>query len=170
MWFSQIKYFISEYQRLCKQLPKSVKLKLKLQKLYSICHVWWMWIRIMARNDHQRESVSTPINNFQYFFAYFICGVELPALWMNCHWGNIRFARITLLSMDFWYIHFVIFSSTLEVLYSVDIMDVAQENEKWAKWATLARVAHSAHYFLSLFQFLSDVQHIHTVLNPPPLL
>ena len=36
----------------------------------------------MARNDHQRVSVSTPINNFLYFFAYFICGVELPALWM----------------------------------------------------------------------------------------
>ena len=41
-----------------------------------------MWIRIMARNDHQRVSVSTPINNFLYFFAYFICGVELPAIWM----------------------------------------------------------------------------------------
>ena len=26
--------------------------------------------------------MSTPINNFLYFFAYFICGVELPALWM----------------------------------------------------------------------------------------
>ena len=37
----------------------------------------------MARNDHQRASVSTPINNFLYFFAYFICGVELPALWMK---------------------------------------------------------------------------------------
>ena len=36
----------------------------------------------MAKNDHQRASVSTPINNFLYFFAYFICGVELPALWM----------------------------------------------------------------------------------------
>ena len=36
----------------------------------------------MARNDHQRASVSTPINNFLYFFAYFICGVELPALFM----------------------------------------------------------------------------------------
>ena len=44
-----------------------------------------MWIRIMARNDFQRESVSTPINNFLHFFVYFICGVELPALWMNCH-------------------------------------------------------------------------------------
>ena len=44
-----------------------------------------MWVRIMARNDNQRASVSTPINNFVYFFAYFICGVELPALWMNCH-------------------------------------------------------------------------------------
>jgi len=52
-----------------------------------------MWIIIMARNDHQRVSVSTPINYFQYFFAYFICGVELPALWMNCHWGNIRFGE-----------------------------------------------------------------------------
>ena len=28
------------------------------------------------------NEVSTPINNFLYFFAYFICGVELPALWM----------------------------------------------------------------------------------------
>ena len=36
----------------------------------------------MARNDHQRASVSTPINHFLYFFAYSICGVELPALWM----------------------------------------------------------------------------------------
>ena len=63
-----------------------------------------MWIRIMARNDHQRASVSTPIINFLYFFAYFICVVELPALWMNCHRGNIRFARITQLSTDFWYI------------------------------------------------------------------
>ena len=36
----------------------------------------------MDRNDHQRASVSTPINNFLYFFAYFICGVDLPALWM----------------------------------------------------------------------------------------
>ena len=63
-----------------------------------------MWIRIMARNDHQRASVSTPINNFLYFFAYLICGVELPALWMNCHWGNIQFERITQLSTDFWYI------------------------------------------------------------------
>ena len=36
----------------------------------------------MPRNDHQRASVSTPINNFLYFFAYFICGMELPALWM----------------------------------------------------------------------------------------
>ena len=36
----------------------------------------------MARNDYQRASVSTPINNFLYFFEYFICGVELPALWM----------------------------------------------------------------------------------------
>ena len=36
----------------------------------------------MARNDHQRASVSTPINNFLYFFAYSICGVELPALWI----------------------------------------------------------------------------------------
>ena len=43
----------------------------------------------MAKNDQQRASVSTPINNFLYFFAYFICGVELPALWMNCHWGNV---------------------------------------------------------------------------------
>ena len=61
-----------------------------------------MWIRIMARNDHQRASVSTPINNFLYFFAYFICGMDLPALWMNCHWGNIGFARITQPSTDFW--------------------------------------------------------------------
>ena len=36
----------------------------------------------MARNDHQRASVSTPINKFLYCFAHFICGVELPALWM----------------------------------------------------------------------------------------
>ena len=62
-----------------------------------------MWIRIMAKNDHQRASVSTPINNFLYFFTYFICGVELPALWMNCRWWNILFARITQLSTDFWY-------------------------------------------------------------------
>ena len=41
-----------------------------------------MWIRIMARNYHQRVSVSTPMNIFMYFFAYFIWGVELPALWM----------------------------------------------------------------------------------------
>ena len=32
VWFSQIVYFISDYQRLCKQLPKLVK----LQKLYSM--------------------------------------------------------------------------------------------------------------------------------------
>ena len=66
-----------------------------------------MWIRIMVRNDHQRASVSTPVNNFMYFFAFFISGVELPALWMNCHSGNIRFARITQLSTDFWYILYV---------------------------------------------------------------
>ena len=35
----------------------------------------------MASNDHLRASLSTPIYNFLYFFAYFICGVELPALW-----------------------------------------------------------------------------------------
>ena len=38
----------------------------------------------MAKNDHQRASVSTPIHNFLYFFAYFVCGVELSALWMKC--------------------------------------------------------------------------------------
>ena len=30
----------------------------------------------MARNDHQRVSVSTPINNFLYFFAYFMIVTE----------------------------------------------------------------------------------------------
>ena len=38
----------------------------------------------MARNDHQREEGVSVHNNKQFpvLFAYFICGVELPALWM----------------------------------------------------------------------------------------
>ena len=61
------------------------------------CHVWWMWIRIMARNGHQRA-----LNQLKTcFFAYFISGT---ALICPLDWGNIWFARIPQLSTDFWYL------------------------------------------------------------------
>ena len=40
-----------------------------------------MWIRILARNDHQRALLSIPTTNFNTFFVYFICVIALPALW-----------------------------------------------------------------------------------------
>ena len=57
--FPQITYFLSDYQRLCKQLPKLIK----LQKNIQCYHVWWMCI--LARNGHQRALIQ--LNNC--FFA-----------------------------------------------------------------------------------------------------
>ena len=72
----------------------------------------------MARNDPQRASVSTPINIFLYLFAYFICGVELPTLWMivteaiydlresqNCAWTFDTYF-MTSLKQHMEYFHF----------------------------------------------------------------
>ena len=59
---------------------------------------WWMCIRIMARNGHQRA-----LNQLnKCFFAYFICGTALTCPLDDSHRCNIWCARIPQLRMDFW--------------------------------------------------------------------
>ena len=69
------------------------------------CHVWWMRIRIIARNDHQRA-----LNQLRKMFAEaLIVLFSIFYLWHciacpmdDSHSGNIWCARITHLSKDFW--------------------------------------------------------------------
>ena len=76
-------------------------------KSYKNCiqchHVWWMCMRIMAINGHQR--VLNQLN--QCFFAYFISGTALTCPLEDSHWWNILCARITQLSTDFWYLLYI---------------------------------------------------------------
>ena len=59
---------------------------------------WWMCIRIMARNGHQRA-----LNQLKKcYFAYFISVTALTCPLDDSHRGKIWGARITQLCMDFW--------------------------------------------------------------------
>ena len=94
-WFWHIIYFLRDYQRLCKQLPKLIN----LQKIVfnadmfdeSVLELW----PEMATRGRLIYLISA-------FFAYFICGTALTCPLDDSHRGNIWCARIRQLSKDFW--------------------------------------------------------------------
>ena len=68
-------------------------------------HVWWSWIRIMARNYHQRALhqlsklfAEALIVLFCIFYLWYWIACPLD----DSHWGNIWNARIRHQSQDFW--------------------------------------------------------------------
>ena len=66
------------------------------KKIIQCCHVWWMCIRIMARNGHQKALIQ--LN--KCLFAYFSCGTALTCPLDDSQWSNKWCARIKQLCKD----------------------------------------------------------------------
>ena len=82
------------------------------KKIIQCCHVWWMCIRIMARNGHQRALIQ--LN--KCFFAYFICGTAITCPLDDSHWGNIWCVRIKQFCKDLRTILYSLFSLAYKIL------------------------------------------------------
>ena len=79
--------------------------RLSYKDVIQCCHVWWMWIIITSRNEHQRELnqlrklfAEALIVLFCLFYLWYCIACPLD----DWHRGNIRCARIKHLFKDFW--------------------------------------------------------------------